>query len=227
MKRFFPSDPRLQGLAFFALGIGCFILAGLMVFFFSGKFQSGSSGMVAGPAISAPSPQGAKKEEPLPAPPEEKKEWVLYITGSVASPGVYSLPPDSRVHQLVEAAGGLSPGADPVGVNLAAPLADGVHIHVPAARKDGEQRDVPPASSPSGEGFVRPRGAPELRGAVMVNSASMEELQRIPGVGPATARAIIERRTQGGRFNSLQDLLSVKGIGPKKLNALKDYVDLR
>lgn len=184
--------------------------------------------MVAGPAISAQSPRPEGKEKPIEAPlPVEKKEWVLYITGSVVSPGVYSLPPDSRVHQLVEAAGGLSPGADPVGVNLAAPLSDGVHIHVPAAPKDGEGRNVPPADSLSRESFRPPQGNPGLHGVVRVNSASLEELQRLPGVGPATARAILECRARTGRFNSLRDLLAVKGIGPKKLNALRDYVDLQ
>ncbi len=60
-----------------------------------------------------------------------------------------------------------------------------------------------------------------------VNTASLEELQRLPGVGPSIARAILEYRTRKGRFTSLQDLLKVSGIGPKKLESLRDHVDLR
>lgn len=236
MRKGFFSDPKYQGLAFFALGIGCFALAGLLVFLFSGRFVDRPSGAKAGPALSitvpADKPSGPPAGEfsrPAPEPPEAK-EWVLYITGGVASPGVYSLPPGSRVHSLVDAAGGLLPNADPVKVNLAAPLADGVHVHVPLAGEDGGKNDIPVPAAPQDSGFLRQPAITSsggTGGAVMVNTASLEELQRLPGVGPAIARAILEYRTQKGRFSTLQDLLKVKGIGPKKLESLRDHVDLR
>lgn len=235
MKKGFFSDPKFQGLAFLALGLGCFLLAGLLVFFFSGRFVDRPSGAKAGPALSitapADKPSGPPAAEPSPSPENrETKEWVLYITGGVASPGVYSLPPGSRVHNLVDAAGGLLPNADPVKVNLAAPLADGVHVHVPLAGEDGGKNDIPVPAAPQDSGFLRQPAVTSSGGtesAVRVNTATLEELQRLPGVGPAIARAILEYRTQKGRFSTLQDLLKVKGIGPKKLESLRDHVDLR
>jgi len=235
VKKGFFSEPKFQGLAFLALGLGCFLLAGLLVFFFSGRFVDRPSGAKAGPALSitapADKPSGPPAAEPSPSPEtRETKEWVLYITGGVASPGVYSLPTGSRVHNLVDAAGGLLPNADPVKVNLAAPLADGVHVHVPLAGEDGGKNDIPVPAAPQDSGFLRQPAVTSSSGtggAVRVNTATLEELQRLPGVGPAIARAILEYRTQKGRFSTLQDLLKVKGIGPKKLESLRDHVDLR
>ncbi len=240
MKRGFFSDPKYQGIAFFGLGLGCFILAGLLVFFFSGRFSDRTSGVRAGPALSLsakaeksePKQQPHPQKEQNPSPGEERKEWVVYITGAIVKPGVYSVPPESRVIALVEAAGGLLPAADPVGVNLAAPLADGVHVHVPQAGAEGSGPGAaPPAVSPRDEGFLRPSapqyGASRGNRLVRVNSASLDELQRLPGVGPSIARAIIEHRARTGGFASLGDLLKVKGIGPKKLEDMRFHVDLK
>lgn len=228
MKRLF-SDPKLQGIAFFGLGLGCFLLAGFLVFSFSGRIADRPSGLKAGPALSHSTKQEQPEASPKePAPSSAPKEWVVYITGAVASPGVYSVPPDSRVKGLVDAAGGLLPSADPVGVNLAAPLADGVHVHVPSAAPGGSP---PPQATPRDESFLRPPaaqyGTGTGRGLVKVNSASQEELQRLPGVGPVLARAIIEYRARTGGFASLGDLLKVKGIGPKKLEDMRFHVDLQ
>lgn len=221
---------KYAGLAFFAIGVACFVLAGLLVYSFSGKIVSGPSETVAGPAPTIDR-AGGKKEAPVSAidgagreggrEPTEGAPWVLYITGEVRSPGVYSLPPGSRVFQLVEAAGGLGPQADPVQVNLASPLADGVHVHVPSLRADSP---VPPpvagGSPPTSTSFVK-----DAR--VNVNTASAAELETIPGVGPVTARAIIDRRETRGPFRSVEDLLDVKGIGPKKLEAMRESVSVR
>ena len=233
MKKGFFSDPKFQGLAFLALGLGCFLLAGLLVFFFSGRFVDRPSGAKAGPALSitapADKPSGPPAAEPSPSPENrETKEWVL--TSPVAClAGVYS----SLREQGAQPRGrrwGLLPNADPVKVTLAAPLADGVHVHVPLAGEDGGKNDIPVPAAPQDSGFLRQPAVTSSSGtggAVRVNTATLEELQRLPGVGPAIARAILEYRTQKGRFSTLQDLLKVKGIGPKKLESLRDHVDLR
>jgi len=239
VKRNFFSEPKYQGLLFFAAGIACFLLAGTLVFLFSGKFVDRPSGAKAGPALSlsVPKENGKEVEKTLPTPPAPPRveEWVLYITGAVASPGVYRLPPDIRVHHLVDAAGGLLPNADPVQVNLAAPLADGVHVHVPAAAGVQEQQGPPLQAPPQpSQGFIRtpgtssPARSPGDAGSpVNVNRASLEELQRLPGIGPATARAILEYRAASGSFSTVSDLVKVKGIGPKKLEAIRDHITLR
>lgn len=195
--------------------------------------------MKAGPALSVTAPvmpvsEAAGLKNNKSSPPLKEEAWVLYVTGGVAAPGVYHLPPGSRVYQLVDASGGLLPKADPVRINLAAPLADGMHVHIPLAGESQEQVFSQPLPAPSsGASLLRQSSSPRILSAgetsslVNVNTASSAELQRLPGVGPAIAQAIVDYRNQRGNFTSLQDLLKVKGIGPKKLEALRDAVTLR
>ncbi|NLB82778.1 MAG: ComEA family DNA-binding protein [Synergistaceae bacterium] len=224
----FREEGSRKGLLFFGAGMLCLLLAGGLVFFYSGKFSGRPSGQTAGPALSLSPPAVPKTEVGEKSPPDEgkKKLWVLYITGEVSAPGVYTLSSDVRIVDLVDAAGGLTPKADPVRINLAAPLSDGMHIHVPAM---GSTESFAPSlslpQSPSSSFSAPAEGASS--GPVNVNSATLQELERLPGVGPATARAILEYRTSRGYFSSVEDLLRVKGIGPKKLEGMRRAVTLR
>ncbi len=152
---------------------------------------------------------------------------VVQAAGAVAEGGVYRLPAGSRVDDLVRAAGGLAPDADRDRVNLAAPLADGERVWVPRAG----QAEVPEvvAGSGGGGGGVA-AGGPGAAGAagvpaiVDLNTATAEELDTLPGVGPATAAAILAYRDQQGRFTSVDELLEVRGIGEAKLEQLRASV---
>lgn len=135
---------------------------------------------------------------------------VVQIAGAVARPGVYRMPAASRVVDLIDAAGGPSPDADPSQLRLAALLADGDRIVVP---RPGEAVDVGPSPS---------LGAPS--GPVDLNRATVAELDALPGVGPATAAAILAHREQIGRFRSVDELADVRGIGEAKLEALRPLV---
>ncbi|WP_185934518.1 ComEA family DNA-binding protein, partial [Actinobaculum suis] len=160
---------------------------------------------------------------------------VVYVSGQVARPGVYSVPAGSRIIDAVDAAGGLTPEADPVATNLAAPVADGQHIHV---LKPGETL---PTGTSAGAGHANGRegagatgsgngtgngggGSGGPAGRVNLNTASAAELETLPGVGPATARDILAWRENNGPFTSVEDLLEVSGIGPKKFEKLRDSV---
>lgn len=226
MDDFFQRVPRKAALSF-AIGISCFAVAWGMVSLFSGRFRDVPSGMEAGPSLSL------RKPVPLPEPPASAevspaapaREWVLYITGGVAAPGVYHLPPESRVYHLVDAAGGLTARADRVQINLAMPLADGMHIHVPVegeASRGPTSHSVPQAPAVP----LVSAGAPP-DGTVNLNRASRAELEALPGVGPATAEAIVAYRESRGGFASVDELLKVKGIGPKKMEALRKVVSVR
>lgn len=224
---------RRTGFALFAIGIGCFLLAGYLVYMFSGRFVNTPSGMKAGPALSLSQTPAATEPAPaaLKETPVARKTWVLYVTGEVLSPGVYHLPPESRVFQLVEAAGGFTKKADPVQVNMAAPLGDGMHVHVPA------REEVSPASvKTSSSGTLHPASQPAMLrnappssagGRINVNMATASELERLPGVGPAIARSILECRETMGRFSCVEDLLKVKGIGAKKLEAMRSMIAIQ
>jgi len=146
---------------------------------------------------------------------------VVHVAGAVASPGVFELTPLARVIDAVTIAGGPTADADLDGLNLAAPLADGQRVYVPHA---GE---VDPAAVPSG-GPAAPAesGDDAHHGPVNVNTATAAELESLPGVGPATAAAIVDERTRNGPFASVDDLERVPGIGPAKLAALRGQVTL-
>ena len=162
----------------------------------------------------------AVAESPAPA-SAQPALLVIDVAGAVTSPGVYRLTPPARVIDAVTIAGGPTADAELDALNLAAPLADGQRVYVPHA---GE---VDPAAVPSG-GPSAPTGSPGdiPRGPVNVNTATAAELESLPGVGPATAAAIVDERTRNGPFASVDDLERVPGIGPAKLAALRDQVTL-
>jgi competence protein ComEA len=154
---------------------------------------------------------GSAGAPPGPAPPTTVGPLIVHVAGAVVSPGVYELAPGARVEAALEAAGGAVPGADPGALNLAAPVGDGERVYVPMV---GEP--VPIAT-----------GSPAVTvapGPVDLNEASAAELDGLPGIGPATAAAIVEHREQNGPFASVEDLEAVRGIGPAKLDALRDLV---
>lgn len=139
---------------------------------------------------------------------------VVHVDGAVAAPGVYALAAGSRANDAVSAAGGLLEGADTSGLNLAAPLADGEKLYVPV---EGE---APAGGAPTGGG-----GAGEAQGGLVnLNTAGLEELDELPGVGEATARAIIEDREANGPFSSPEDIMRVSGIGEKKFERLEGLI---
>ncbi len=144
----------------------------------------------------------------------EGERVVVHVDGAVAVPGVYRLEGDDlRVQDAVDAAGGLSAEADTAQTNLAAPLEDGSKVHVPAAGEAGAQAG--PAAEAAGG------GAPEL---VNINTASEAELDELPGVGPATAAAIVEEREANGPFASPEDIMRVSGIAEKRFAKLEDLI---
>ncbi|MEO7555227.1 MAG: ComEA family DNA-binding protein [Acidimicrobiales bacterium] len=141
---------------------------------------------------------------------------VVHATGAVATPGVYRLEPGSRVTDLVAAAGGLAPDADSERVNLAALLHDGERVAVPRV---GEPAPAPATGDGSGSDSGPTPSAP-----VDLNTATATELEALPGLGPATAQAVVDDRTRNGPFRSVDDLQRVRGIGPAKLEQLHGLV---
>lgn len=133
----------------------------------------------------------------------------VHLLGAVERPGLFELHDGDRAIDAVAAAGGFTATADQSGLNLARVLSDGEQIIVP------EIGVVPP---------VAVGGPPTIAGKVNLNSADEADLDTLPGVGPATAKSIIAWRDENGRFTSVEDLMSVGGIGDKTFAALKDLV---
>ena len=143
---------------------------------------------------------------------------VVHVAGAVQVPGVYRLPEGSRVDDAVQAASGLSAGADTDAINLAALLSDGQRVFVPRV---GEAIPIVVAG-----GAAPPGVTSEPPGPVNINSATAADLDLLPGVGPATAAAILAYRELHGPFTSTEQLGDVRGIGPAKLAALRGLVTI-
>ena len=146
---------------------------------------------------------------------------VIHVTGAVNVPGVYELSVGQRVDDAVAAAGGPSADADANALNLAAPLVDGDRIAVPVLGQTGAGGETPDAGVTHA---VVSADASVAADPVDLNEATTSELEALPGIGPATAAAIVEYRTQTGPFGSIDQLLDVPGIGPAKLEAIREFV---
>jgi competence protein ComEA len=132
---------------------------------------------------------------------------VVHVAGAVVDPGLYTLDAGTRVADAVREAGGGTRRADLGAINLAAPLVDGEYVLVPR-RDDGG----PTGAAAKG----RPKVAP-----LQLSAATVEQLDALPGIGPATAQKIVEYREAHGTFRSVEELVGVPGIGPAKLEALR------
>jgi competence protein ComEA len=161
-------------------------------------------GAAAAPAVAPVRPARAAR-------PAAAKLLVVDVAGAVRRPGLYRLPAGSRVDAALAAAGGATSKAQLDAVNLAAPVADGEQIVVPARGPGGAAAAAPAAgSSPS---------AP-----IDLNSATLEQLEALPGIGPVTAQKILDYRRQHGAFHSVDELQGVPGIGPSHMAQLKGLV---
>jgi competence protein ComEA len=129
---------------------------------------------------------------------------VVHVAGAVRRPGLYRLAEGKRVADAVARAGGAAASADTAAINLAAPLADGMQVLVP--RRVPGTAGKPTTARPS------------------LSSASVEELDALPGIGPVTAQKIVDYRAAHGGFRSVEDLDAIPGIGPARVEQLRDLV---
>jgi len=159
----------------------------------------------------------------LPAP--TRAPIAVHVIGAVPRPGLYNFQEGARVQDAVDAAGGLLADADENAINLAALLEDGQQLDIPykdgsGPGSSGSQDTNPNGSLSSGLGD-NPETAGEL---ININSASPEELDTLPGIGPTTAQKIVDYRDENGPFSSIDDLLNVPGIGPATFDDIEALI---
>ncbi|WP_114045012.1 helix-hairpin-helix domain-containing protein [Acidipropionibacterium virtanenii] len=153
----------------------------------------------------------------------------VHVTGKVARPDVYALTAGARVVDALRAAGGLTRGAHPGDLNLAAPVCDGCQVQIPAS---GNGRIVGPDAQAAGTSPAAASSSTTMPGSsanpadqrIDLNSATSDQLQTLDGVGPATAAKILAWRTTHGRFTDVSELQEIDGIGPKTYARIKDHV---
>ncbi|AXT84520.1 DNA-binding protein [Aeromicrobium sp. A1-2] len=134
-------------------------------------------------------------------------DLIIDVVGKVRKPGIVKVPSGSRVYQAIEAAGGLKGRVNTTSLNLARVLGDGEQVLV----------GIEPVVVPGAGGGV-------ASATVNLNTATAEQLETLPGIGPVTAQAILDWRQKNGRFGSVEDLLDVRGIGDATLAELRDHV---
>ena len=159
----------------------------------------------------------------------------VHVAGAVARPGVYELSSSARVVDAVKAAGGASARADLERINLAQTLVDTEQVFIPVRISSAPRVTTSPRLKPTrtttpaspGAAITAPNASMPTEATsnrVNINSATSDQLDALPGVGPATAKAIISYRTRKGPFAKVEDLLNVPGIGPAKVAALREFV---
>lgn len=233
------QDARVRG-ALLAVCLACLLGSGLVLL---KERQSTTPPIV----ISAPPPADTPASKPAdtgtaPALPKPSARLYVDVSGAVRRPSLYLLPPNSRVMQAVLAAGGPAAGADMDAVNLAQALTDGQKVFVPTRVSTPK---VPPTTAASplasfsaafSAGVAHARAGKSSTHSnkiavasgeqVGLNSATVEQLERLPGVGPSMAARIVAYRQQAGGFAKIDDLTLVTGIGPKKLAKIAPFVTL-
>ncbi|GEA17385.1 MAG: competence protein ComEA [Moorella sp. (in: firmicutes)] len=147
----------------------------------------------------------------------------VHVAGAVQRPGVYELKAGARVNEAVSLAG-LLPEANPNALNLAAPLNDGQQVIVPRQGEAGPAGGSSNFSGPVTSGGGTAGDTAKTGGKVNINTATMAELDSLPGIGPTLAQRIIDYRNQKGPFRTIEDLQNVSGIGPGRFNDLKDLI---
>jgi competence protein ComEA len=173
--------------------------------FLAGRFLAGAGSATEGPRADS-AVAGDLRAEPRP-------RLVIHVVGAVRRPGLYRLADGARIADALRRAGGATRRADLSLVNLAAPVSDGSQVVVPkrapsvAAGSESEAGDPAPAAGP-----------------IHLNTATVEQLDELPGVGPVTAQKIVDYREQHGAFSSVDDLDAIPGIGPARLEQLRELV---
>jgi len=184
-----------------------FALAGLLLF------------IVRAPSGEAISLQPAPTKEPI----------AVHVIGAVPRPGLYEFAEGARVQDAIDAAGGLLSSANVDSINLAALLEDGQQLDIPY--KAGEGPSSTQKQSSNEDDLVLPGGTEEPTDTgggeselININTASLEELDSLPGIGPSIAQRIIDYRDTNGPFATIEDILNVSGIGPSTFDQIKELI---
>lgn len=168
----------------------------------------------------------APSGEPISLQPAPTKSPIaVHVIGAVPRPGLYEFAEGARVQDAIDAAGGLLTSANIDSINLAAFLEDGVQLTIPY--KDGQA----PVAAPNQEAPLELPGATEESNSaeenpdlININTASVEELDALPGIGPTIAQRIVDYRDANGPFQTIEDILNVSGVGPSTFENIKELI---
>lgn len=153
-----------------------------------------------------------------------QEKIVIHITGAICNEGIYELEENSRIADAVKMAGGLKDDADLKQINLAYVLEDGMKINIPSKNENTNE------DSNNTESYITKENLNSSNNnkisKVNINSATQTELETLPGIGPSTALKIINYRKEKGKFNKIEDIKNVNGIGENKFNKIKEFIKI-
>lgn len=153
-----------------------------------------------------------------------QEKIVIHITGAICNEGIYELEENSRIADAVKMAGGLKEDADLKQINLAYVLEDGIKINIPSKNESTNEDSNNTESYITKENLNSSNNAKTLK--VNINNATQTELETLPGIGPSTALKIINYRKEKGKFNKIEDIKNVNGIGESKFNKIKGFIKI-
>ncbi len=160
-----------------------------------------------------------KKEETVTK--EEKTKIKVYVAGEVNIPGVIELEEGARIEDAIQGAGGVKAEADLKNINLAYEISDGEKIYIPNIAEAGTEEETVNASNASAG------QSNHSNGKININKATATELITVPGIGASTAQKIITYREENGKFQAIEDVKKVSGIGDSKFESMKDYISVK
>lgn len=155
-------------------------------------------------------------------PAPTKSPIAVHVVGAVPRPGLYEFAEGARVQDAIDAAGGQLSSADTSSINLAALLEDGQQLVIPY--KAGEEPSNEEAQVPVLPGAEETEETPVNSDLLNINTASVEELDDLPGIGPTIAQRIVDYRDENGPFDAIEDIMNVSGIGPSTYDQIKDLI---
>ena len=165
---------------------------------------------------------------------KEQKEKI-YITGQVKNNGVYEIEENSRISDCIEKAGGLTENADIENINLAFIVEDGMKIYIPKKGEKIEQKDeeynyiqttINDSDNIYQNNSTKSEKNSKTKSKININTATQTELETLPGIGPSTAKKILDYKKENGKFNNIEDIKKVNGIGESKYKQIKDLIKI-
>ena len=153
-----------------------------------------------------------------------QEKIVIHITGAICNEGIYELEENSRIADAVKMAGGLKEDADLKQINLAYVLEDGMKINIPSKNESTNEPSNNTESYITKENLNSSNNTKISK--VNINNATQTELETLPGIGPSTALKIINYRKEKGKFNKIEDIKNVNGIGENKFNKIKEFIKI-
>lgn len=211
--------PKLENKQKIIIGIILFIMIGVIIYYCYTNLQETREEILISEEESQAEQQIEETEQEETK--KETEEIIIHIAGAVQKEGILKMEEGSRVADAIEKAGGLKENASTKNVNLAYMIEDGQKIYIPTIEEDQEDEIAVITSGEFGENETK-----EKSKIVNINTATIDELQEIPGIGESTAQKIITYRKENGKFTKIEDLKNVSGIGEAKFNQMKEYISI-